>query len=149
MLRKTVVMAVVLAVTAGSVWAGEQCAVGAPCAAGGKAAEKQGACCKAGDTVYTCAHCGVVDVKAGACPKCKADLAAVHVLAMTGDKVSICGCEAACKCTIKGDDPKQCSCGKAVTTLNCATACAVAKKPEAAKAKPDAENAKPKDHPAH
>jgi hypothetical protein len=138
MLRKAVVVAMVMTVAAISALAEE------------KAAEKKAdACCKAGDTVYACTHCSVVDVKAGKCSKCKADLAATHVLAMKDDKVSFCSCEASCKCTVKADDPKQCSCGKAVTTLDCATSCAVPKKAEAPKAKPAAESAKPKDHPAH
>jgi hypothetical protein len=142
MLRKAVVVAMVMTVAAISALAGAKCAD--KCDA--KAAD---ACCKAGDTVYACTHCSVVDVKAGKCSKCKADLAASHVLAMKDDKVSLCSCEAGCKCTVKADDPKQCSCGKAVTTLDCATACAVPKKVEAPKAKPAAESAKPKDHPAH
>jgi len=145
MLRKLAVVVAVMAVASAAAWA--NCGS----CAGDKAADKAGAaCCKAGDTVYACATCGIVNTTAGKCPKCGADMKATHVLAMKDGKVSLCACGAGCKCTIKDEDPKQCTCGKAVITLDCATACMAAKKPEAAcQARPDAETAKPKDHPAH
>jgi hypothetical protein len=145
MLRKMVVMAAVMAMVSVVAWAN--------CGScpGDKAADKKGeACCKAGDTVYACLTCSAVNSKAGKCAKCNTDMKEMHVLAMKDGKVSLCPCEAGCKCTVKADDPKQCGCGKAVTTLECATVCMVPKKPKTAQpAKPDAEKAKPKDHPAH
>ena len=142
MLRKMAVIVTAMAmaslVTAGSCGS---CAVD-------KAGDKKGeACCQAGDTAYACLTCSAVNTKAGKCAKCSADMKAMHVLARKDGKVSLCPCEVGCKCTVKDDDPKQCSCGKAVTVMECAKACMVPKKPEAAK--PDAEKAKPKDHPAH
>jgi hypothetical protein len=134
MLKKAVVMAAVMAMAVAAAWAG--CGT----CPGDKATSKKGeACLKAGDTAYACLKCSLVHTKAGTCPKCNADMKATHVLAMDGVKVSLCPCEAGCKCTVNADDPKQCSCGKPVTTLDCATACMVLKKPEAAEpAKPDA-----------
>jgi hypothetical protein len=148
MLKKAVVIAAVMAMAAAAAWA--HCGACPGDKAGDKPACKKGeACLKAGDTAYTCLKCSLVNTKAGKCPKCDADMKAAHVLAMDGVKVSLCPCEAGCKCTAKADDPKQCSCGKPVTTLDCATACMVLKKPTAAEpAKPDADTAKPKDSPA-
>jgi len=89
------------------------------------AAAAKGACCKAGDSVFACAKCGVVDLKAGKCSKCEAALKAMNVLAMKDGTVTVCPCEAGCKCTIKADDATQCSCGKAVVTIKCPAACKV------------------------
>jgi len=44
---------------------------------------------------------------------------------MKDGAVTLCPCEAACKCTIKADDATQCSCDKAVVTIKCAAACKV------------------------
>jgi hypothetical protein len=104
-------------------------------AAGGQAEVKPAAGCKAGDTVYACQGCQAVDVKVGKCGKCKTDLSAMHVLALKEGKVSLCACAAGCKCAIKADDPKQCSCGKAVVTMECAKACQAAKSCDAAQGK--------------
>ncbi|MBM4143913.1 MAG: hypothetical protein FJ225_10045 [Lentisphaerae bacterium] len=148
MLRKTSVVAM-----AALVMVMGQLAARASCGscAGDTAADKQGeASCKAGDTVYACLTCSVVNTKAGKCAKCGADMKAMRVLAVKDGKASLCPCEAGCKCTVKADDPKQCSCGKPVTTLDCPAASVAPKEPEAEQpAKPDAEKAKPKDHPAH
>gem|GEM_PF-1893029 len=67
----------------------------------------------------------MVDLKAGKCSKCEAALTAMKVLAMKDGAVTLCPCEAACKCTIKADDATQCSCDKAVVTIKCAAACKV------------------------
>jgi len=142
MLKKVTVLAIVMAMASAVAWA--NCG---KCAGDKPAEKKSEECCKAGDTVYACLACSAVNTKAGKCAKCDTDMKAMHVLAMKDGKVSLCPCEAGCKCTIKADDPKQCSCGKAVTTLDCATACMAPQKTEAVK--PDAEKAKPKDHPAH
>ncbi|MEI8241913.1 MAG: hypothetical protein WCI17_01470 [bacterium] len=128
-MNKVLIMVAVLAMASPAAWAG--CG---SCPAD-KAAVKKESCCKAGDTVYACAKCAVVDVKAGACTKCSADLKAMHVLAIKDGAVTLCPCEAGCKCTIKADDATQCGCGKAVVTIKCASACpAAAPKVEAPKA---------------
>lgn len=131
-MKKVLIMLAVVAVASASAWANcGSCAGDKPAA---KGADKA-ACCKAGDTVYACAKCSVVDTKAGKCAKCSAELKAMHVLAMKDGAVSLCPCEAGCKCTAKADDATQCSCGKAVVTVQCAQACkAAAPKAEAPKA---------------
>jgi hypothetical protein len=132
MIKQALVMAVAAALVSAPVWAGcGSCPGDKPAAkkaeAGCKVAAKPSVGCKAGDTVYACSHCAVVDVKAGKCEKCKAELAAMHVLSMKDGKVSLCPCATGCACTLKADDPKQCSCGKAVVTMECAKACQAVK----------------------
>ena len=51
-----------------------------------------------------------------ACAKCGADLAKMHVLSCANGTVSLCSCEAGCKCTMK-DDGAKCSCGKDVVKI--------------------------------
>jgi hypothetical protein len=46
---------------------------------------------------------------AGAC--CPKDTS-MHVVAIKDGQASCCACKAACKCTMKADDPAKCSCGK-------------------------------------
>ncbi|MEI6210420.1 MAG: hypothetical protein WCR06_02215 [bacterium] len=128
-MKLALIMVAVLAMASTTAWAN--------CGScpGDKPAAKQAACCKAGDTVYACAKCSVVDVKAGKCTKCSTDLSAMHVLAMKDGSVSMCACATGCKCTVKADDATQCSCGKAVVTVKCASACkAAAPKVDAPKA---------------
>lgn len=118
MMKKVLTVVAVMAFATAAAWA--NCGA---CCASDKAAAKTEAACKAGDTVYACAACNVCAPKAGACTKCKAELKAMHVLAVKDGTVSLCSCAADCKCTVKADDPKQCSCGKAIVTLNCKDAC--------------------------
>lgn len=106
------------------------------------AAKKCETACKAGGTVYACLACGTIAPEAGTCATCKAERKAMHVLAMKDGKISLCPCEAGCKCTVNADDATKCSCGKAAVTLAVPAACK-------APAKPAEESAKPKDHPAH
>jgi hypothetical protein len=140
MIKQVFMMAVAAVMVSAPVWAGSACCPGdKPAAkktdAGCKVEAGKPAACKAGDTAYACTHCAVVDVKAGKCEKCKAELAAMHVLALKEGKVSLCACAAGCKCTSKADDPKQCSCGKAVVTMECAKACQAVKACDAAPGK--------------
>lgn len=112
------ILSIVAVVVMGSVMAWANCGS----CPGDKAAT---ACCKASDTVYVCATCSTCDVKAGKCAKCDQDLKAMHVLAMKDGSVTLCPCESGCKCTLKADDPTQCSCGKAVVTVKCQGSCPV------------------------
>jgi hypothetical protein len=119
-MQKSLVLMMAMALASATVWAGEAC-----CKAAAKPATATNACCKAGDTAYSCAHCNVVDLKAGKCAKCEAALKAMNVLALKDGVVTLCPCEAGCKCAIKADDATQCSCGKAVVTIKCPVACKV------------------------
>jgi hypothetical protein len=120
-MKKSLIMVAVLAMASATAWAGEAC-----CKVSDKAAAAtKGACCKAGDSVFACAKCSVVDLKAGKCSKCETALKSMNVLAMKDDTVTLCPCEASCKCTIKADDATQCSSGKAVVTIKCPVACKV------------------------
>jgi len=118
-MKKSLIMVAVLAMASATAWA--NCGT---CAADKTAAAK-GACCKAGDSVFACAKCSVVDLKAGKCSKCETALKSMNVLAMKDGTVTLCPCEASCKCTIKADDATQCSCGRAVVTIKCPVACKV------------------------
>lgn len=81
------------------------------------------ACCKAGDTAYVCTACNTVAAKAGKCAKCGVEAKAMHVLAMKDGSVTVCPCGAECKCTLKADNPTQCTCGKTVITVKCQATC--------------------------
>jgi hypothetical protein len=116
-------MVVVLAMASATAMAAADC--GATTCAADKGAAVKDACCKAGDSVFACAKCSVVDLKAGKCAKCEAALKAMNVLTMKNGAATLCPCEAGCKCTIKADDAAQCSCGKAVVTIKCPVACKV------------------------
>ena len=127
-MKKSLIMVAVLAMASATAWANcGTCAAtkGACCKAGDKAAAATNACCKAGDSVFACAKCSVVDLKAGKCSKCETALKSMNVLAMKDGTVTLCPCEASCKCTVKADDATQCSCGKAVVTIKCPVACKV------------------------
>lgn len=122
-MKKVLLMIAVLAMASVPVMAGAGCGAATCDSKKDKAAKD--ACCKAGDTVFACATCGVVDLKAGKCGTCEAALKAMNVLALKDGAVTLCPCGAGCKCTIKADDATQCGCGKAVVTITCPAACKV------------------------
>ena len=66
--------------------------------------------------VYVCTMCKIGAKEAGKCAKCGMNLVKMHVLACADGTVTLCSCEAGCKCTIK-DDGAKCSCGKDVVKI--------------------------------
>jgi len=73
------------------------------------------ASCKATE-LYVCTMCKIGAKEAGKCAKCGMDLVKMHVLACADGMVTLCSCNAGCKCTMK-DDGAKCSCGKDVVKI--------------------------------
>ena len=66
---------------------------------------------------YACDKCHAMSLEAGKCPKCGKAMKAMHVVAVKDGKAYCCPCGADCKCEMKGDDMKKCSCGKTMTVM--------------------------------
>ena len=66
---------------------------------------------------YACTMCKEMALQPGKCPKCGADMAAMHVLAVKDDTAFLCACGADCKCTMPAEGMK-CSCGKDITKVS-------------------------------
>jgi hypothetical protein len=87
------------------------------------------AVCKATE-VYVCTMCKTGSKEAGKCVKCGMKLVGMHVLACNDGMVSLCSCEAGCKCAMAEDGAK-CGCGKDVVKIPMKTipGCGACKKP--------------------
>lgn len=73
------------------------------------------AVCKATE-VYVCTMCKIGSKESGKCVKCGMKLVGMPVLACKDGMVSLCSCEAGCKCTV-ADDAAKCGCGKDIVKI--------------------------------
>jgi len=66
---------------------------------------------------FACPKCEQLAMQPGKCPKCGADMTAVHLLAVKEGAAYICACGAECKCKMPAEGMK-CSCGKDITKVS-------------------------------